>query len=104
MSMHLLSKTVKDVAEKTTPTKLLFGENLRDQIKTAKLLENESRELKASYSTTPKKTYFVKKGGGAQTPTTGPSSAFFSENQNRPAGRCTHVRETWQQKGRSSLK
>nr|CAI5833868.1 unnamed protein product [Callosobruchus analis] len=36
MLTPLLSKTVKEVAEQTTPTELLFGDNLRDQIKTAR--------------------------------------------------------------------
>nr|CAH7746934.1 unnamed protein product [Callosobruchus chinensis] len=63
MLIPLLSKTVKEVADKTTPTKLLFGDNLRENIKTAKLLENEGKELKATYSTTPKKMYTLKKKG-----------------------------------------
>ncbi|VEN44114.1 unnamed protein product [Callosobruchus maculatus] len=101
MLTPLLSKTVKEVADKTTPTKLLFGDNLRDNIRTAKLLENEGKELKATYSATPKKTYLIKKGGGAQTHTAGTSSSLQG-NQNRPARRRAQVRETWHQRGRPS--
>nr|CAH7750637.1 unnamed protein product [Callosobruchus chinensis] len=101
MLIPLLSKTVKEVADKTTPTKLLFGDNLRENIKTAKLLENEGKELKATYSTTPKKMYTLKKRGGAPTHTTEASSSFQG-NQNRPAHRHAQVREMWHQRGRPS--
>nr|CAI5822136.1 unnamed protein product [Callosobruchus analis] len=104
MLTPLLSKTVKEVAEQTTPTELLFGDNLRDQIKTARLLENESKELKATYSTTPKRSYVSKKGGGAKTYSAGPSSSSYQGNVNRPARRRPLVRETWQHKGRPSQK
>nr|CAH7727400.1 unnamed protein product [Callosobruchus chinensis] len=101
MLIPLLSKTVKEVADKTTPTKLLFGDNLRENIKTAKLLENEGKELKATYSTTPKKMYTLKKRGGAPTHTRAASSSFQG-NQNRPAHRHAQVREMWHQRGRPS--
>nr|CAI5857454.1 unnamed protein product [Callosobruchus analis] len=89
MLIPLLSKSVKTFADKTTPTKLLFEDNLRDKIKTAKLLENEGKELKVTPSTTTKMTYALKQGGVAQTHT-----SSLQGNQNRPARRRAQVKET----------
>ncbi|KAJ8913813.1 hypothetical protein NQ315_002719 [Exocentrus adspersus] len=41
----LLSKAVKEVAEKTTPEKFLFGDQFGDKIKSAKMLEKVGKEL-----------------------------------------------------------
>lgn len=42
-----LNKIVKDLAEKTPPTRLLFGDELGEKIKAAKALEKNSEEIRA---------------------------------------------------------
>nr|CAI5851673.1 unnamed protein product [Callosobruchus analis] len=49
MILPLLAKNVKELAETTVPTELLFGDELGDRIKSAKIAETTGKCIKATY-------------------------------------------------------
>nr|CAH7748210.1 unnamed protein product [Callosobruchus chinensis] len=77
MILPLLAKNIKEIAETTVPTELLFGDELGDKIKSAKLAETTGKSIKATYTASHKSPY-PKTGGGAMKR---PHSQYIPENR-----------------------
>nr|CAI5838358.1 unnamed protein product [Callosobruchus analis] len=88
MILPLLAKNVKELAETTVPTELLFGDELGDRIKSAKMAETTGKSIKATY-TAPHKSPYPKTGGGAGKR---PHSQYIPENRYRPTRRAANLR------------
>nr|CAI5870238.1 unnamed protein product [Callosobruchus analis] len=86
MILPLLAKNVKELAETTVPTELLFGDELGDRIKSAKMAETTGKSIKATY-TAPHKSPYPKTGGGAGKR---PHSQYIPENRYRPTRRAAN--------------
>lgn len=91
----LLSKNMKEIAEKTVPDKLLFGPDLAEKIKTQKVLETTGKDLKAPQPVRQKS--YKTRGGVSRQPVSQPTTAL---NRQRPVRR---QRETRSYKGRPSI-
>nr|CAH7746849.1 unnamed protein product [Callosobruchus chinensis] len=100
MILPLLAKNIKEIAETTVPTELLFGDELGDKIKSAKLAETTGKSIKATYTASHKSPY-PKTGGGAMKR---PHSQYIPENRYRPTRRAVNVREARSYRGRYSRK